>query len=93
MGFARDKCLNPFRDARIAMKEIRLDSKKAVKLIDWASMLERSLCVNLNLIALNQMVSGLGVTYYRASEMVGSDDRVDSILGGNFTTFDQTQSA
>ena len=83
VGFARDKCLNPFRDARIATKEIRLDSKKAVKLIDWASMLERNSCVNLNLISLNQMCSGLGVTYYRASELVGSDDHVDFILGGN----------
>lgn len=82
IGFARDKCLNPFRDARIAVKETGLTSKDAVKLIFWASLPARSSWV------MSQMGSSclsysnkLGVINYRASELLGSDDLVQRILG------------
>lgn len=82
VGFAMDKCLNPFRDARIAVKERGLNSEEAVRLIHWASLPERSSWV------MSQMGSlcpshgtKLVVTNYRASELLGSDVNVQSILG------------
>ncbi|KAJ7977332.1 Bifunctional lysine-specific demethylase and histidyl-hydroxylase [Quillaja saponaria] len=86
-GFAKDKCLKSFRDARIAAKGRRLNSKEAADLICWASMPESSLWVNL--IGLKQLGSrcvsdrGLGVTNYRATELLGIDEDVERILGEN----------
>ncbi|KAI4301190.1 hypothetical protein L6164_034494 [Bauhinia variegata] len=84
IGFARDKCLSPFRDARIAVKGRNLSSKEAVKLIHWASNPDKG-CGWVNFIGLNQMASSLNKlemkTNFRASELLGSDDHVDSILG------------
>lgn len=82
IGFARDKCLNPFRDARIAVKERSLNAKEAVKLVYWTSLPEGSSWV------MSQMGSSclshstkLGVTNYRASELLGYDDLVQCKLG------------
>jgi hypothetical protein len=77
VGFAKDKCLVPFRDARIKVGKGVLNLKEAVKLIDWVSMPK------------NQMSSkcliggefGVSVTNRRASELIGSDDCVQHILG------------
>ncbi|KAJ7972735.1 Bifunctional lysine-specific demethylase and histidyl-hydroxylase [Quillaja saponaria] len=81
-GFAKDKCLRSFRDARIAMNGIRLNSKEATKLICWASTPQRNLWVNL--IGLKQIarkVRTLGMTNYRATELLCYDDFVECILG------------
>ncbi|KAJ1433111.1 hypothetical protein SESBI_06333 [Sesbania bispinosa] len=77
VGFARDKCLVPFRDARIKV----LNSKGAVKLICWASMPERSLWV-MSQMGSKCLIGGeFGVTNRRASELLEYDDCVRHILG------------
>ncbi|TKY62411.1 hypothetical protein E2542_SST12267 [Spatholobus suberectus] len=78
-GFAREKCLVPFRDARIRVGKAVLSSKDAVKLIGWASMSgsERSLW----LMSLMGGGGDLGTTNCRASELVGFDYYVQCILG------------
>lgn len=81
VGFARDKCLVPFRDARIKVRGGTLNSKEAVKLISLASMPERSLWV-VSQMGSKCLIGGeLGVANRRASELLGSDDCVQGILG------------
>ncbi|XP_028804222.1 uncharacterized protein LOC114759247 [Neltuma alba] len=82
IGFARDKCLSPFMDARIAVRERGLNLKEALKSIHLASFPEESLRM------MGQMGSArlshgtkLGVTNYKASELLGSDENVQCILG------------
>ncbi|KAL1351552.1 hypothetical protein HN51_015460 [Arachis hypogaea] len=75
--FAKDKCLVPFRDARIRVKERGFDSKRAVRLIHWASVPERTLRV----ISALGFDAELGVTNRRAGELVRYDDCVKCILG------------
>ena len=80
VGFARDKCLVPFRDARIRVRERGLDSKQAVRLIHWASVPERGLGV-MSAMGCRSLFGGeLGVTNCRASELA-ADDCVKCILG------------
>ncbi|CAJ1903290.1 unnamed protein product [Sphenostylis stenocarpa] len=81
VGFARDKCLVPFKDARIRVEEGVLRSKDIGKLIGWTSMpeSERSLWL-MNQIGL--LGGGdLGVTSFRASELLPFDNYVQCILG------------
>ncbi|KAF7804711.1 uncharacterized protein G2W53_043822 [Senna tora] len=82
IGFARDKCLNPFKDARIAVKERGLNLKEGVKLIHWASMPERSLWLTsqIGYLCLSHRTKW-GVTNYRASELLGSDNHVQCVIG------------
>lgn len=82
IGFARDKCLSPFRDARIAVRERGLNSKEALKLIHLVSLPKGSLRI------MGQMCSiclshstKLGVTNYKASELLGLERDVQCILG------------
>lgn len=79
VGLARDKCLVPFRDARIKVEKRALNSKEAVKLIGWASMPERT---KKSLWVTKCLVDGeFGMITRRASELLGFDDCVQSILG------------
>lgn len=82
-GFARDKCLVPFRDARIAVRDNRgLDLKEGLKLIHFASLPEGNLRMMGQLGSIC-LLSGmkLGVTNYKASELIGFDENVRCILG------------
>ncbi|KAK4273094.1 hypothetical protein QN277_021558 [Acacia crassicarpa] len=82
IGFARDKCLSPFRDARIAVREKGLNSKEALRLIHLASLSEESLQTmgQLGSVCLSRSTK-LGLTNYKASELLGSDENVRCILG------------
>lgn len=80
--FARDKCLIPFRDARIKVGEMSLNSNDAAKLVHWASMPERSLLVMSQMGCSSLFRFEFGATNRRASELMGFDDRVQCILGG-----------
>lgn len=82
IGFARDKCLSPFMDARIAVRERRLNSKEALKFIHLASWPEGNLGVmgQIGSICLSRSTR-LGVTNFKASELLGSDENVQCILG------------
>ncbi|RYR01082.1 hypothetical protein Ahy_B06g079940 [Arachis hypogaea] len=75
--FAKDKCLVPFRDARIRVKERGFDSKRAGRLIHWASLPERTFRV----ISALGFDAELGVTNRRAGELARYDDCVKCILG------------
>ncbi|XP_027353064.1 uncharacterized protein LOC113863619 [Abrus precatorius] len=85
VGFARDKCLLPFRDARIKVWKgvLNLNSKDAVRLIGWALVPDSER----NLWLMSQMGSmclngwNFGGTNCRASELLGSDECVQCILG------------
>lgn len=81
VGFARDKCATLFRDARIAVKERRVIPKDLGKLIHLASVLDRSMWVEL--ILLDQLNSrDLAATNYRASELLDSDPDCFELDGG-----------
>ncbi|KAG7994118.1 hypothetical protein I3843_01G040100 [Carya illinoinensis] len=81
VGFARDKCATPFRDARIAVREMRAIPEDVGKLIYLASVLDRSTWVDL--ILLDQLNSrALAPTNYRASELLGSDPECFEVGGG-----------
>ncbi|KAK7336793.1 hypothetical protein VNO77_17341 [Canavalia gladiata] len=83
VGFARDKCLVPFRDARIKVGKGVLKPKDAAKLIGWASMpdSENSLWLMTQMGSLYLIRGDSGVAYCRASELLGSDDCVRCISG------------
>ncbi|KAF5937542.1 hypothetical protein HYC85_025048 [Camellia sinensis] len=78
--FATDKCLPVFRDARIALKDRKVNWKEASKLIFWASLpfsaSERS--VGFDLIGLGQLGTWvefedrIEVTNYRGSDILGT---------------------
>ncbi|KAL7198502.1 hypothetical protein ACSBR2_020902 [Camellia fascicularis] len=78
--FATDKCLPVFRDARIALKDRKVNWKEASKLIFWASLpfsaSERS--VGFDLIGLGQLGTWvefedrIEVTNYRGSDLLGT---------------------
>ncbi|XP_022634813.1 uncharacterized protein LOC106757625 [Vigna radiata var. radiata] len=79
-GFAREKCLVPFRDARIRVAKGVLSSKGVGKLIGWGSLPVSGR----NIWLMNQMglIGGdLGMTNCKASELLGFDDYVQCILG------------
>ncbi|XP_059435998.1 uncharacterized protein LOC132168924 [Corylus avellana] len=79
IGFARDKCATPFRDARVAVREGRVRMKDLGKLIAWAPVAYRSTWVNL--IGLDQLGGRvLAVTNYRASELLGPDTNFERVL-------------
>lgn len=79
VGFARDKCATPFRDARIAVRERRLNPKDLGKLIHWASLSDRSRWVSV--MGLDQLgVRVLASTNCRASELLGSDANCSSVV-------------
>ncbi|PON54424.1 hypothetical protein PanWU01x14_195030 [Parasponia andersonii] len=81
-GFAGERCLKSFRDARVVVKGRGLNPRHVQKLVCWATMADRNSWVNL--IGFNQLVSTreFGATNYRASELLGSSSDIDCILGG-----------
>ncbi|BFG43082.1 uncharacterized protein Pyn_33098 [Prunus yedoensis var. nudiflora] len=83
VGFAKEKCLKPFRDARIA----GLHVKQAERLVCWATVMDRSTWLSLiGLDKLGYLGSGnygFGATNYRASELFGSDCDFDLVLGSS----------
>ncbi|XP_060667434.1 uncharacterized protein LOC107425925 [Ziziphus jujuba] len=78
IGFARDKCLKSLRDGRIAASRKGLNAKQLEKLVCWATMVDRSIWVDL--IGIDQLGS-LSSTNYRACELIGSNADIDCILG------------
>jgi hypothetical protein len=79
IGFARDKCAAPFRDARIVAREGRVRTKDLGKLIAWASVAYRSTWMNL--IRLDQLGwQVLAARSYRASELLGFDSNFEKVL-------------
>lgn len=82
VGFARDKCMVPFRNARIKVREEGVSNKReAVELIRWASLPERSLWLT-SLMGSECLIGGeFGMTNCRACELLGSDDCVQCVLG------------
>ncbi|TQD90245.1 hypothetical protein C1H46_024162 [Malus baccata] len=75
-GFAKEKCLKSFREARIAGVNV----KQAERLVCWGTVADRSTWVNL--IGLEKLGISGSTTNYRAGELFGSDSEVDGILGG-----------
>lgn len=79
--FAKDKCLNPFRDARVAVKERKLNWREVGKMINLAWASHGS--VTLNLVEEFQLRSWCStkclyeVTNHRGSDLLGSDINVD----------------
>lgn len=78
VGFAKDKCLKPFREARVA----GMNATQAEKMVCWATMVGRSTW--LSLIGLENC--GFGATNCRAGELVGYCGDVDRVLGGGSET-------
>ncbi|EXB26549.1 hypothetical protein L484_012538 [Morus notabilis] len=85
-GFARERCVKSFRDARIAARVGGLSPKQAEKLVCWTIMADKSLWIDLvgfkRLVRLGLSDREFGATNYRACELLGSSTDVDSILGG-----------
>ncbi|KAM6541311.1 hypothetical protein CsatB_005758 [Cannabis sativa] len=81
-GFAKERCLKSFRDARVVERGRGLNSKQVQKLVGLVSMGDKSTLVRL--IGFNQLVSHreFGTRYYRASELLGSCSDIDCILDG-----------
>ncbi|KAK9945221.1 hypothetical protein M0R45_010746 [Rubus argutus] len=78
VGFAKDKCLKPFREARVA----GMNAKQAEKMVCWSTMVGRSTWPSL--IGLENC--GFGATNCRANELVGYCRDVDRVLGGGSET-------
>ncbi|GFZ04774.1 hypothetical protein Acr_17g0003460 [Actinidia rufa] len=72
----RDKCLSVFRDARIAVKERKVDWREAARLIFWASVAKRGL--GFGLIELERVGDWVEfrerfeVTNYRGSDILSN---------------------
>lgn len=87
-GFARERCLKSFRDARIAATVGGLSPNQAEKLVCWTTTAADNNRLWIDLVGFNRLVClGLsdrefGATNYRASELLGSDTDIDSILVG-----------
>ncbi|TQD90240.1 hypothetical protein C1H46_024157 [Malus baccata] len=75
-GLAKENCLKPFREARIAGVNV----KQAGRLVCWETVADRSTWVNL--IGLEKLGISGSTTNYRAGELFGSDSEVDGVLGG-----------
>ena len=84
--FGKDKCLGPFRDARIAVNGMALTRKKkkkkeAMELIFWASVGERRSSIigleNLGSWVLSKCE--LGEINYRGSELVDTENIENSL--------------
>lgn len=80
-GFARERCLKSFRDARVVARGRGLNKKRAENFMCLVTMGDKSMWVNL--IGLNRLISNreFGATNYRASEFLGSSTDIDCILG------------
>uniref|UniRef100_A0A5B7BG40 Uncharacterized protein n=1 Tax=Davidia involucrata TaxID=16924 RepID=A0A5B7BG40_DAVIN len=84
--FAKDKCLPTFQDARIALKDRKVDWKEASKLIYWASLSsavsDRS--VGFEFIRVDQLGSWIEskrrieVTNYRGSDLLGTSMSIEN---------------
>ncbi|RXH84133.1 hypothetical protein DVH24_027032 [Malus domestica] len=72
-GFAKEKFLKPFREARIAGVNV----KQVERLVCWGTLADPSTW--LNLIGLEKL-GVLGSANYRAGELFGSDSEVDRVL-------------
>ncbi|XP_030502692.1 uncharacterized protein LOC133028921 [Cannabis sativa] len=81
-GFAKERCLKSFRDARVVERGRGLNTKQVQKLVGLVTMGDKSTLVRL--IGFNQLVSHreFGTRYYRASELLGSCSDIDCILDG-----------
>lgn len=85
VGFAKERCLKSFRDGRIAVRSRGLNLKLCEKSVCWATMVDGSMWVTLmgldKLGPWSLVTTELGVTSCRATELLGSDPEVDSIMG------------
>lgn len=79
-GFAKDRLLRPFRDARIAG---RVGPKEVEKLVRWASLPETKRSSWRDLIGsewLGEREFGVR-TNYKATDLLGSDNNYERFLG------------
>ncbi|KAM0961404.1 hypothetical protein ACFX15_020237 [Malus domestica] len=83
-GFAKEKCLKPFREARIAGVNV----KQAERLVCWGTLADPTSW--LNLIGLEKLGVLGSAMNYRAGELFGSDsesrDLYLSSVGVDFQT-------